>query len=74
MGVHGYASLWLLHGGSDCYTGESSAREEVGEVGANSLSCQDQLKKKETEFLKKDPCEVHNSVVIKCPAFVMCVL
>ncbi len=34
MAVHGYARLWLLHGGSDCYTGESSAREEVGEVGA----------------------------------------
>ncbi len=57
MAVHGYPwqcmavqCAWLCKamasGGSDCYTGESSAREEVGEVGANSLSCQDQLKKR----------------------------
>jgi hypothetical protein len=62
MGVHGYAwqCMAMASGGLDCHTGESSAREEVGEVGANSLSCQDQLEKKETEVLKKDLCEVHN--------------
>jgi hypothetical protein len=40
MAMHGYAVqyAWLCKamasGGSDCHTGESSAREEVGEVGA----------------------------------------
>ncbi len=66
MAVHDYPwegmavqCAWLCKamasGGSDCHTGESSAREEVGEVGAILYPVRTSWKKRKRNSLKKIP-------------------